>query len=234
MGFESHMFAPDSSYVKLTEYYISTSGNVKPLTETIDDKSGAEEYIDEYEVTDGAQNLVSRIIVEDERDITYQENIDGSLQTIWNIRTVYNEDGEAIAAEVFSHNTTTGETKLEYTYDYTTSEPSSAENKYYSEYTDEATNTIHALFNDLDNTTGEVISRLHFIINADDQMLKQIMTEVMIDGEPYLTDGMYFVYDEEGALVQGVAYGPKDKNRPGENLHPYLCFDFLGLWEPTP
>ena len=234
LGFESHMFAPDSSYVKLTEYYISTSGNAKPLTETIDDKSGAEEYIDEYEVTDGAHNLVSRIIVEDERDVTYQENIDGSLQTIWNIRTVYNEDDEAIAAEVFSHNTTTGETKLEYTYDYTTSEPSSAENKYYSEYTDEATNTIHALFNDLDDTTGEVISRLHFIINADDQMIKQIMTEKMIDGEPYLTDGIYFVYDEEGVLVQAVAYGPKDKNRPGENLHPYLCFDFLGLWEPTP
>jgi hypothetical protein len=31
-----------------------------------------------------------------------------------------------------------------------------------------------------------------------------------------------------------VAYGPEDENQPGENLHPYLCFDFVGLWKSTP
>ena len=234
LSFESHIIAPDSSYEKLTEYYISPSGHVKPVTETIDDKSGAEENIDEYEVVDGARNLLSRTIIEDERNITYQENIDGSLQTIWNIQAAYNEEDKPIAAEVYSHDTTTGETKLEYTYDYTTSELTPEEDKYHSEYLDEETNTIHVLFNDLDSITGEIVSRLHIILDGDAQIIKQIHTEKMIDGEPYLTDGMYFVYDEEGALVQAVAYGPEDENQPGENLHPYLCFDFVGLWKSTP
>ena len=234
LSFESHIIAPDSSYEKLTEYYISSSGHVKPLTETIDDRSGAEEYIDEYEVVDGARNLVSRTIIQDQKEIVYQENIDGSLETIWNIQTVFDEDGEAIAAEVYSHDAITGEIQLEYAYNYTIPEQTPEEDKYHSEYLDEETNTIHVLFNDLDSITGEIVSRLHIILDGDAQMIKQIIAEKMIDGQPYLEDGMYFVYDEEGALVQAVAYGPEDENQPGENLHPYLCFDFVGLWEPTP
>ena len=234
LSFESHMIAPDSSYVKLTEYYISSSGHVKPLTETIDDKSGAEEYIDEYEVTDGARNLVSRTIIENKRDITYQENIDGSLETIWNIQTAFNEEDEPIAAEVYSHNATTGEIQLEYAYDYTTSKQAPEEDKSHSEYLDEETNTIHIFFNDLDSITGEIVSRLHLVIDADNEMVKEIHTEKMIGGQPYLTDGMYFVYDEEGALVQAVVYGPENENQPGVNLRPYVCFEFLGFWEPTP
>lgn len=233
LSFESYIETPDSSYEKLTEYYISSSGNVKAVKETIDDKSGAEEYIDEYEVTDGSRSLVSRTIIEGDKNITYQENIDGSLQTLWNIQTAYNQEGKAIAAEVYSHNATTGETKLEYSYDFTTTNSSPENNKYHSEYVDEETNTIHILFNDLDSITGEVTARLHIIIDPDAQTIKQILAEKMIDGQPSLTDGMYFVYDED-VLLQAVAYGPKDVNQPGVNLRPYQCFDFVGLWISTP
>ena len=234
LGFESHMIAPDSSYTKLTEYQITSTGNVKAVTETIDDKSGPEEYIDEYEVMDGERNLVSHTIISpDEREVTYQENIDGSLQTMWNIQTIYNEDDEPIAAEVYTHNTTTGETQLEYAYDFTTTSSTPSED-YYSEYVDEATNTIHVLENNLDSITGKVISRLHIIINGEDLNIKQVLSEKMIDDQPYLTDGMYFVYDEVGDLLQVVVYGPEDENHPGENLRPFQYFDFVGLWEPTP
>ena len=61
----------------------------------------------------------------------------------------------------------------------------------------------------------------------------------MIDNEPYLTAGMYFVYDDDETdgrktLLQSVAYGPEDANKPGIDLRPYLYFEYLGLWEPEP
>ena len=107
----------------------------------------AEEYIDEYEVTDGARNLVSRTIIEGEENIFYQENIDGILRTKWSIQTAYDESGDATAIEVYSHNYKTGETQLQYRTKFGQSkEGTDQEVETYVEYTDEATNTIHILF----------------------------------------------------------------------------------------
>lgn len=56
----------------------------------------------------------------------------------------------------------------------------------------------------------------------------------MIDGQPYLTDGMYFVYNNEGELEQSVAYGPEDTNQPGTDMKAYLYFEYLGIWKSDP
>jgi hypothetical protein len=34
--------------------------------------------------------------------------------------------------------------------------------------------------------------------------------------------------------VQAVAYGPEDEKKPGENLRPYLYYEYLGAGEPNP
>ena len=138
---------------------------------------------------------------------------------------------------MYSHDTTTGETILQYRTVFDDDQGEGQADDTYIEYLDEATNTIHIIFNDLDSITGAVISRAHYILDATNEYIQQILTEKMIGNEPYLTDGMYFIYDEEDgkySLEQSVAYGPKDANKPGVNLRPYLYFDYVGLWESEP
>ena len=235
INFESYMLSPDSTYLRTTGYYVSDD-RVKPVTETIDDWSGAYEQIDEYNILDGTRRHMSHTIIEDEDDITYQENINGVMKTVWTIKTVYDESGEPVASEVYSHNQTTGEVRLEYRYDYSspTSSQGGGEDNTFVEYTDEATNPVHYLFNNLDAATGAVVSREHYIISADGQYLLEIRSEKMIDGQPYLTDGMYFVYNNEGELEQSVAYGPEDTSQPGTDMKAYLYFEYLGIWKSDP
>ncbi len=233
IGFESYMLSPDSTHVILKEYIQVSPDKVKAASETIDDWSGADERIDEYAIEDGNRTLVSRTIIENEENITYLQKIDGVMKMLWEIKTVYDEEGNAIT-EVYSHDTTTGETILEYSsVDDEEAVDEGLEDNNSIEYFDSATNTIHIIINDLDSITGAVISREHYVLNAD-QYLLEIRTEKMINGEPYLSDGLYFVYDDDnGALSQAVAYGPEDANHPGMNLRPYLYLDYLGVWEPN-
>ena len=238
--FESYMLAPDSTYLKYTRYYVSGE-NVKPVTETIDDWSGPNEQIDEYDIKDGIYRHVSHIIIENEDKVTYQENVDGRMMTTWSLKTVYNESGEAVAIETYSHNHNTGETRLEYRYEYDSDDSSGSGDSsgsaspYYAEYVDEATNTIHIIFNDLQSNTNTVISREHYILSADDQYLREIRTEKMIDGKPYLIDGMYFVYNnDDGDLLQCVAYGPEDSDDLESDLRAYQYMEFLGIWKTDP
>ena len=233
INFESYMLSPDSTFLKKTEYLLISPEKVKAVSESITDWAGTDDFIDEYAIADGTRTLVSRTIIEGEENIFYQENIDGILRTKWSIQTAYDESGNATAIEVYSHNYKTGEALLQYRTKFgQRKEETDQEDETYVEYTDEATNTIHILFNYLDSITGAVISREHFILDASTEYPMQILTEKMIDNEPYLTVGMYFIYDDDGALVQSVVYGPEDANKPGTDLQPYLYFEYLGLWEP--
>lgn len=236
LSFESYMLSPDSTFLRKSEYLLVSPEKVKPVVETIDDWSGMNEQIDEYALSlwDNSREFVSRTIIEDENNITYQENIDDILKTKWNISTTYDEERDATIVEVYSHDYVTGEISLEYSTTYKHDDSDEDEEETLIEYVDEATNTIHALLIDLDSITGAVISREHFILDATNECLLQILTEKMIDGQPYLTDGIYFVYDDEGALAQSVAYGPEDEKKPGENLRPYLYIEYLGVRETNP
>lgn len=232
LNFESYMLSPDSTSLKLTEYILVSSEKVKAISESIERSVGRNEVIDEYAIVDGSRNLVSRTTIEGDDNVFYQENIDGILRTIWSINTVYDESGNAVSSDVYSYNYQTGETRLENSIPYNTVEQGEdTETPSYREYVDSETHTIHGIFNDYDPHSGAIISRVHFIIDASNQYLLEILSEKMIDGEPYLTDGMYFVYDEKGSLAQSVAYGPKDTNKPGVNLRPYLYYEYIGFWK---
>lgn len=237
LSFESYMLSPDSTFLRKSEYLLVSPEKVKPVVETIDDWSGMNEQIDEYALSlwDNSRELVSRTIIEDENNITYQENIDGTLKTKWNISTTYDEEQDATIVEVYSHDYVTGEIRLEYstTYKHDDSDEGK-EDETIVEYVDEASNTILVISNDLDPNTGAVTSTDYIILNATNESVLQYYTEKKIDGQPYLTDGMYFIYDNEGALVQAVAYGPEDEKKPGENLRPYLYYEYLGAGEPNP
>ena len=56
-------------------------------------------------------------------------------------------------------------------------------------------------------------------------------TEKVVNGEAYTTDGMYFVYDDEGNLIQSVVYGPVDDSQPGGEMRPYMYHDYTGSWQ---
>ena len=235
MNFESYMLSPDSTYLKVTEYDLGTSGKLKARAETINDWSGAEERIDEYAITDGSRKHKSRTIIEKDDDIIYMENIDGILRKVWSLKTTYDELGNPISSDMYLHNYKTGETHLDYSVQYDYHNPGEGtENASYIEYMDQQTNTIHIIFNNLDSISSAVISREHLIISDAGEFLREIRSEKMINGEPYLTDGMYFVYNDEGILVQSVAYGPKNENNPGFNLRPYLYYEYIGLEKPNP
>jgi hypothetical protein len=239
LSFESYMFSPDLTSQRKTEYFLVSPEKVKPIAEIIGNWTGTDEIIDEYAIADDSRSLVSRTTIENEESIIYQENINGILKTKWSIKTVYDESGNATAIEVYSHDTTTGETILQYRTVFSDDQGEGQADDTYIEYLDEATNTIHVIFNNLDSITGAVISRDHYILNASNECIQQILTEKMINNEPYLTDGMYFIYDDDEkdgkyTLLQSVAYGPKDANKPGVNLRPYLYFNYVGFWEAEP
>jgi hypothetical protein len=53
----------------------------------------------------------------------------------------------------------------------------------------------------------------------------------MSGGTPSVTEGLYFIYDDEGKLLQAVYYAV---DKETGNLRPFIYYDFLGNWEITP
>lgn len=231
MAFESYYIPADSAYIKMREYDIVAPGKVRAATENVSDYSGDHVTIDQYSIADGSRQFLSRISFEDEANIVYKENVGGILRKVWSIETSFDDEGNATVTNGFSHNYTTGEAHLEYSYTYDNKNPHTPTTESsYEEYVDAQTNTIHIIYNQLDPATGEVISREHYILRASDQYLLESRTEIMINGAPYLVDGIYIVYDEEGNILQSVSFGPVDANNPNSEIRPYMYFDYNGPW----
>ena len=231
LGFESYIIPDDSAYVKMREYNFVSADKVRAVAETVYEHSGPNEQINEYIIENGNSSLKSRILFENTYDIIYQESINGVMKTIWSIKTDYDNSGKATSTNVYSHNYTTGEMFLEYSYTYKNGEDVGTEDENYTEYEDSETNTIHVIYTYPDTDPGEPILRDHYILRGSDQALLETREEEMIGNDAYFIDGMYFIYDDEGALVQGVAFGPvKGKNVIG----PYMYYDYVGRWPASP
>lgn len=235
VSFESYLAPSDSTYIKMREYDIVAPEQVMAVTETVDDESGLYETINEYKIRDGVYTLVSRILVESIFNIIYQKNIDGVLKTIWTIETTFDDTNRPVVTQGFSHNPTTGEILLDYSYTYDNDDENTATDAgSYVEYVDNETNTIHVIYNYKDETTGAIASRDHYIIRASDQYIQEIRTEKMVNGQPQLTDGLYFIYDGGGAVMQTVCFGPVDAKNPDSEVRPYLYDEYIGNMLGTP
>ena len=236
LAFESYMMPADSSALSMTEFKVVTEDKVKAVTETVYYYTGANERIDEYKIADDdSYSLASRITFKGQNgdDMLYQENVDGIMKPVWSIETQYDTSGNAFATDCFSYNYKTGETHLEYSYKYNADTDSVLLDSIYKEYLDSLDNTIHILFNNLDSVDGRVLSREHYILRGTDQCPIEILTEKMVDGQPVLADGLYFLYDSDGSLLQAVSYGP-DSDDPDNKLQPYMYYEYVGYWPSTP
>jgi hypothetical protein len=229
LNFVSYIIPADSTSIRMKDFDIVSSDRVRPTIETIDDLSGANEQIDQYDIRDNVYVHKSRISFQNEYDMIYQENINGILKPVWSIETDYDNDSQEVVTNFYSFNYRTGEITLNYSVKYDIDNELADEN--YEEYFDSATNTIHAIYNQLDSVSGNVISREHYILRASDNYLIEIRTENMTDGTPTLTDGSYFVYDNEGYLMQTVYFVPDDN---GGNISPFMYDEYVGAWQPTP
>ena len=229
-SFESYLIPEDSSFVKMTEYELVSPDRVRPVSETLYDRSSETERIDEYIINNGTSHLQSRITFESDDDIVCQELIDGMMRPVWNIETEYDTEGNPTVTNAYSYNYKTGEFHLELSYSYDSEEERLAEESY-TEYVDNFTNTIHVMYSyrGLEDTTA--IYRDHYLLRASDEYPLEVLTERMNGDEAILEDGMYFIYDDEGSLVQSVAFGPKDADDPDSELSPYLYFEYTGYWQ---
>ena len=227
LNFESCITPPDSSYFRLRDYEIVAPGKVKAFSETVNHVAGASERIDEYRISDGDYTLVSRTTFENQYNIIYQENIGGRLRTVWTIKTTCDDEGRPVTTRGFSHNYVTGEVRLNYSFTYKTAGHDEADDSY-SEYYDSATNSIHVFYNYLDSVTGQVAYRDHYIVSALDKFVQELRTEQMVDGQPCLVDGVYFLYDDEGHLSQTVVFGPTEKNNPDSAVSLYIYDEYIG------
>ena len=232
ISFESYLIPADSSYVKTTEFEVLESGEVIPSKQTIDQKVGKDERIDQYTVNDdGSYALTARITCENEYDIVYQENINGILKPVWSIETEYDDSGKTKATYAYTYDLVTGETKLEYSStESNKGRGTSKEDGTYEEYVDNEDNTLHILFKYTDDDDN-VIARDHFIFRASDQCLLEARGEKYIDGEFCLFDGMYCLYSADNCYAQMVAYGPVDSDDLTSEVRPYKYHDFLGVWQ---
>ena len=228
--FESCVISNDSLFIALREYELVTTDRVKPITVSIYHISGDCEQIDEYDIRDGNHTLKSRLSLDDEFNILYQEVVNGILKPQWSILVGRNSDDGYNYTNIYSHNNLTGTSHLEYSIkrDNNNSEEDQEEEDKYEEYYDNETGTIHIIYYHTDPTTGEVIFREHYILRAWGNLPIEVRTENMTGGTPVVTEGMYFVYDDEDNLVQQVSYAPDPKS--GKML-PYMYYDFLGDWE---
>ena len=210
---------------------------MKAVTETVNYSAGGNERIDEYKIgDDGTYTLTARLTFKGQNgdDVLYQKNVDGIMKTAWYIETKYDEEGKAVSSDCYTYNYTTGETLLDYSHKYSdTDDESTLLGDSYVEYLDTLDNTIHIIINDIDSIDGKVLTREHYILRGSDQCPIEILTEKMVDGEPVLLDGLYFLYDSDGSLVQSVAYGPVADDPDGE-LQPYKYYEYMGFWQPTP
>jgi hypothetical protein len=233
LAFESYLIPSDSSCIRLIEYDIVSDNLVMPVAESVSDLYGEHEYIDKYNIKDGERQFLARINFYEDNHIVYSENVDGILKKVWSIETKYDEEGNATVTSGYSHNSATGETRLEYSYKYD-DEDSDEDPDYvtaYEEYVDSVTNTIHVIYKTIDPVTGEVVSQEHYILRSSDMYLLESRTEVMMNGELCLQDGSYYLYDNEGNLVQVVAFGPVDADDPDSEIRPYMYFDYTGKWQ---
>ncbi len=231
LGFESYIIPDDSAYVKMREYSLVSADKVRAVAETVYEYSGPTEQINEYTIENGTSSLKSRIHFENTYDIIYQECINGVMKTVWSVKTDYDDSGRATSTNVYSHNYTTGEKRLEYSYTYKNGENAGTEDDNYTEYVDSETNTIHVIYNYPDTEPGEPITRDHYILRASDQYLLENRVEEMVGNEPILIDGMYFIYDDDGTLVQSVVFGPVEG---GSDIRPYMYYDYTGRWPVNP
>ena len=239
--FESYIISEDSLYIALREYELVTADRVKPITVSIGDLSGACKQINEYDVRDGAYTLKSRLTMDnefiqsadDEFKIIYQEVVNGILKPQWSIIVEPNPNDGYKYTNIYSHNNLTGATRLEYSSRHThaTPEEELLDLENYEEYYDSLDNTIHVIYNYTDSATSAIISREHYILRAEDYYPIEVRIENMTGGTPTITEGMYFIYDEEGYLLQSVSYMPDQ--RSGE-LRPYIYYDYQGKWTTTP
>ncbi len=226
---ESYMMPADSSYLSITEYSLISPNKLRAVTETVLYDADGSERIDQYTInSSGIRTLNSQFIFKGNYDLTYKKNVDGILKTVANIETKYDDEGNPTVSNGYSYDQTTGETNLEFTENHSDNEGN--KDGTYEEYVDSLTNTVHIIFNNLDPASKEVVSREHYILRASDLFPLEYRLERMIDGKPWLEDGMYFLYDEEGLLEQTVAYGPVDKNLLTSQLRPYLYHEYIGSW----
>ena len=236
-AFESFLIPNDSAYICLREYDLVAPDLVKVVAESYNNLSDNFTNIDEYTVSDtGVRTLKSRISVDNNNYIVYKENVNGVLRKAWSIETEYDDLGNAAVTSAYSHNYTTGETRLEYSYEHNSEEDQidSEGNVIREEYMDSLTNTIHIIYNYMDPATGEIISRDHYILRASDEFLLENRTEEMKNGKLCLVDGMYYIYDDEGNLVQSVSFGPVDPNDPNSEIRPNTYYDYTGEWPGSP
>ena len=233
LAFESFLIPSDSSCIRLIEYDMVSDNLVKPVAESVSDLYGEHDYIDKYNIKDGERQFLARINFYEDNNIVYSENVDGILKKVWSIETKYDEEGNATVTSGYSHNYTTGETRLEYSYKYDDedSDEDPGLDTAYEEYVDSVTNTIHVIYKTIDPVTGEVVSQEHYILRSSDMYLLESRTEVMMNGELCLQDGSYYLYDDEGNLVQVVAFGPVDADDPDSEIRPYMYFDYTGKWQ---
>ena len=139
---------------------------MKPIAVTIDYLSGDCEHIDEYDIRDGNHTLKSRLSLDEEFNIVYQEVVNGILKPQWLIMVGRNPDDGNKYTNIYSQNNLTGATRLEYTHSISEEELSDLENP--EEYYDILDNTIHLIYSYTDSATSAAISREHYILRAED------------------------------------------------------------------
>ena len=209
LGMESYLIPDDSSYIRLREYTLVSATQLKAVSEIINYQIGNYESIDQYTINNENYTLKSRISYEDENNILYQENTDGVMRTVWSIETEYNETGHASVTSGFSHNYVTGEKRLEYT----------------------EGNLIHILFNNTTPDDPNTVIREHYILRASDQCLIETRTETVKNGVTTLLSGIYFIFEDDGSLMQSVAFAPVEGSN---DLRPYMYYEYVGGWFANP
>ena len=233
--FESYYLPADSSYLCVNEYEVVSTDRVIAHSQTVTDfdDEGEITQINVYKAENDSYTPESRIIFESEKHIVYEENIDGVMQKTWSFDTKYDmATGNALSTNVFSHDHVTGEARLEIsrTFDsFGNQTDADTKQDEYEEYLDSSTNTIHIYYTYTDEVDSLTTLRDHYILRASDLNITDILTEKVIDGEPSLVSGIYVIYNDEGAMVQTVAYGPSDPEKPGSDLRPYLYCDYIGF-----
>lgn len=230
--FESYMLPADSSYIVYREYQLVSDDKFKAQAESYYYLADGEERIDEYDVSNGEYSLLSRLTFLSDFDLVYEENIDGIMTRTWSVETEYDDEGNAVGSSVYSYNITTGEVNLEDYFQYNgNGHADYTEDDGYVEYLDSLTNTIHVLYNYFNDDQTAITEREHYILRADDQTLLEIRSEVFVNGEPVVSDGLYFLYYDDGKLDQAVLYGSADKDKPGEDLRLHAYYEYAGYWE---
>lgn len=231
-AFESYLIPADTAYISYREYDIIAADTVMALTETVSYYSGSKERIDEYDIAKGAYELRSRITFENEYDIVCQENVDGILKRVWSIETQYDSLGMASVTNGYTHDYRTGESRLEYSRSYSSTDDGNDGGAGTRQEYQEG-DSIHVIYTYQDSENAQDTYRTHYIIRASDKAILDMRTEKLVNGEAYTTEGLYFVYDGKGIVVQSVAYGLVDDTQLGGEMRPYMYHDYIGSWQTT-